>query len=362
MSTKINKFLVFNMRGNKILEEDLEFFVEQFPFEKEIAGKTFLITGATGLIGSIMINSLLRLNEKRNTKIKIIALARNKAKAKESFGDSPISWVFQDLKQRLEIPDQKIDYIIHLASPTSSKFFVEHPVETLRSIVEGTVSILELAKETGVCSMVYASSLEVYGTSTDDGLIGEDFQGYVSLSDTRSSYNIGKRTAESLCLSYSMEYRVPVKIARLTQTFGAGVEFNDGRVFAQFARRIIERKDIELHSSGETGRMYCYTIDAIMAIFYLLLKGKDGDAYNIANPDTYITIRDMAQFLAREFGDNTGVETQFRTDLGYAPTTKLKLNISKLESLGWKPYFSLEQMFERLIGDLSLSIQINKPK
>lgn len=335
---------------NNILAEDLEFFVEKFPFEKEVSGKVFLITGATGLIGTILIKGLLQLNTRRNLHIKIIAIARNQEKAKKIFGEAPIRWIFQDLSQQVNIPpDQQIDYVIHLASPTSSKFFVEHPVETIRSIVEGTISILEFTRNTDIISMVYASSLEVYGTNNDDNLIAENFQGYVNPIDTRSSYNIGKRTAECLCHSYGKEFGVPVKIARLTQTFGAGVEYTDNRVFAQFARKIVERQNIELHSTGETSRMYCYTVDAIFAIFYMLIKGKNGEAYNVANPNTYISIRDMAQVMAKEFGEGTQVSTIIRTDQGYAPQTKLKLSIDKLESLDWRPYFSLEEMFKRLL-------------
>lgn len=338
------------MTENKTVTEDIDNFVRNFPFAEEIRGKRFLITGATGLIGSILVKCLLQLNNKLDLGIEITATARNRDKAHKIFGDTPVKWVFQDAAAPLNSNEVKADYIIHLANPTSSRYFVEHPAETLLTTIEGTRSILEYTRSTNTESMVYVSSLEVYGTNDSDNALSEEFQGYVNPLDVRSSYNMGKRAAESLCYAYSRQYEIPVKIARLTQTFGAGVDYDDNRVFAQFSRKIVENKDIELHTDGLTYRMYCYTTDAVMAIFYLLIKGKNGEAYNVANPDTYISIRDMAQMLVDSFGHGSKVVVSLKNDMGYAPTTKLKLNTSRLEALGWKPYYTLREMFNRLIS------------
>lgn len=338
------------MEENKVLAEDLDFFVKHFSFSEKISGKTFLITGATGLIGSILIKCLLKLNEQQNTGVNIVAMVRNQVKAERLFGIAPIKWLYQDTTEPLDLPEQEIDYIIHLASPTNSKYFVDHPVETMRTIIEGTKNILEYAKSGKVRSVVYASSLESYGSVMDDIDIFEHHCGYIDSTDIRSCYSLSKRTAECICHCYSQEYAVPVKIARLTQVFGAGVSLEDNRVFAQFAKSIINKKDIVLHTTGESSKPYCYTIDAILAIFYLLIKGENGEAYNIANPETYISIHDMAQFLVDKFGNNTKLITELRSDRGYAPTTKLKLNTEKLELLGWKPYFSLKEMYTHLIA------------
>lgn len=333
---------------NRILSEDIDEFAGCFPFSDEIRNKTFLITGATGLLGSILVRCLLRLNDSMGLNVRIIATARNEEKARRMFGVSPIDWLFQDAASPIDLGGRKADYVIHLANPTSSRFFVEKPVETLRTTVSGIVAVLEYAREAKPESVVYISSLEVYGTNHNDDAIAEDFQGYVNPVDVRSSYNIGKRTAECLCHAYAKEYGVAVKIARLTQTFGAGVEYGDSRVFAQFARNIIERKDIELHTKGLTSRMYCYTTDAISAIFFLLLKGTDGEAYNVANPSTYISICDMAGLLASKSGNGSKVIFRSKDGMGYAPETRLRLDTSKLEALGWRPRYGLEEMFRRL--------------
>ena len=155
-----------------------------------------------------------------------------------------------------------------------------------------------------------------------------------------------------MCTSYAKEYGVPVKIARLTQTFGAGVSAEDNRVFAQFARSIIEGNDIVLHTKGESAKPYCYTTDCVSAILYILLKGKDGEAYNVANQDTYISIKDMALFLKENFNSNIDVIVEEHPEMGYAPVTRLNLLSEKLMSLGWKPSYNLYEMFERLINSL----------
>ena len=159
-------------------------------------------------------------------------------------------------------------------------------------------------------------------------------------------------TAGHIIIPLAKEYGVPVKIARLTQTFGAGVSAEDNRVFAQFARSIIEGNDIVLHTKGESAKPYCYTTDCVSGILHILLKGKDGEAYNVANQDTYISIKDMALFLKENFNSNIDVIVEEHPEMGYAPVTRLNLLSEKLMSLGWKPSYNLYEMFERLINSL----------
>lgn len=341
--------------NNQVLADDIRSFANDFELSEQLRGKTFLITGATGLIGSVMTKCLLELNAQKNLGIKVLAAIRSLEKAKNVFGDDYPKIEFKEIDLTDICATEfsvKPDYLVHLACPTASKYFVEHPVETLRTIFEGTTSVLEYVKTTGIEAMVFASSLEVYGTNLTEDWLDEDYQGYLKLTEVRSSYNMGKRAAECLCHSYAMEFGVPVMIARMTQTFGAGVEYNDNRVFAQFARKAIEGKDIELHTTGETKRMYCYTTDAVSAILYLLLKGENGEAYNIANRDSYISIRDMAHMVRDKFNSNISVKIALKEDQGYAPMTKLKLDTGKIETLGWSPKVSLVDMFDRLIRSI----------
>ena len=341
--------------NNKVLEEDIQQFAAHFALAEQLKGKSFLVTGATGLIGSVFIKCLLELNRHKNLGVKVIAVVRNLQKAAQIFGKdtTDLTTMMLELSEvGVRNLTPKVDYVIHLASPTASKFFVDNPVETLRTAFEGTTSLLEYAKQADVQAMVYASSLEVYGSNLTDELLNEDFQGYVNPIEVRSSYNIGKRACECLCHSYAKEYGVNVMIARMTQTFGAGVEYNDNRVFAQFARKAIEGENIELHTEGRTCRMYCYTTDAVSAMLYLLIHGKAGEAYNIANKKSYISIYDMAQMIKDEFSPGINVVVTPKDNQGYAPETKLRLDTTKMESLGWKPQYDLRTMFKRLIKSL----------
>lgn len=328
----------------KILEEDINNIIKDFDMSV-FDQKTVLITGATGLIGKICTKSLLQSGY--NTQV--IALIRNKEKAEKLFGNNNkrLTYLEQDITSKLQT-NRKVDYIIHCANTTSSQDFVEKPVETIYTTVNGTRNILEFAKNKQITSIIYLSSLEIYGATKNEH-VDETNYGYIDILNPRSSYSEGKRLAETLCISYGKEYGVPVKIARLAQTFGAGVSQNDNRVFAQFAKSIIDKKNIILHTKGETKRNYCYTTDAVRGIFTILTKGENNEAYNIANSNTYISIADMAKML-----ENETTKVVFEIDdknRGYNPTIKIKLDTEKLKKLGWTPRIEIKEMFERLIKD-----------
>lgn len=341
---------------NNTQKKDLDEFVVQFSLAEQINNCTFLITGATGLIGSTLIHCLLALNEG----IKIIAPVRNAEKARKTFDEVEMQYIHLiecDITDYAYNQLPEIDYIVHCAAPTASKFFVEHPVETFDIIYRGTKVLLDYAKEHTVKGFVYLSSLEVYGEIHDDSIfVSEDVQGYLNPLSVRSSYPMAKRAAENMCCLYAAEYDVPVKIARLTQTTGAGVAKDDNRVIAQFARLSSQGKDIVLHTTGESARPYCYTIDAISAILYILLKGQNGEAYNVANEDTYISAYDMARFVKTHINPNIDVRVELNDNMGYAPPTKQKLSAKKLKALDWEPKYDLECIIKKLVEYLTLDI------
>lgn len=343
-----------------IMQEDIEAIARNDFLAKSLKKSSVLVTGATGLIGSQIVKTLACFNRLHNTNIKIYAMARNTKKAEHVFGDllmrTDITLVIGDVNTPLKL-EGDIDYIIHGASATSSKYFVSNPVETIQIAINGTKNILDLAKEKGVRGMVYLSSLEVYGTvDPQAGFIDENQYGYIDPLKVRSSYSEGKRMVECLCASYAAEYGVPVKIARLSQTFGAGVDYNDGRVFAEFARCIFEKRDIVLHTQGRTVRTYCYTKDAVEALMYILLKGKAGEAYNVTNMETAISIRDMAELVKQLYPEaKIEVKIEMADDekaFGYNPEMVIKLSSKKLLDLGWKPSVNLKEMYSRMIESI----------
>ena len=274
---------------NKIEETDTREIVESDFINWNIfKNKSFLVTGATGLLGAQIVKSLLYANEKLGTNINIIALVRNENKAREMFSnDANISYICQDIVNPIKY-DGNIDFVVHTANSTSSASFVNEPVETIDSIITGTNNLFRFLKEKNTSSIVYLSSMEVYGDIpiTREEKLKEDDYGYINILKPRSSYQEGKRAAECLCSAYTHEYGLPIKIARLAQTLGSAVNYNDNRVFAMFARNIVEKKDIVLKTKGETVRSYCYITDAVVAILSMLERGKDGESYNIANSKT----------------------------------------------------------------------------
>lgn len=337
---------------NQKQQEDIREFAKTFPLQDNLTGSRFLITGATGLIGSTLVHCLLALNRG----IEITCPVRSLKKAKAMFEDEfdKIHFVECDLLTYLNglNAEDCFQYIVHCASPTAGKYMTDHPVETYLLAIESTKGILEYARKSKPMGVVYVSSLEYYGQNFDDSIISEDKLGYVDGTDSRSSYPLGKRAAEYLCAAYVKEYGVNVMVARLTQTFGAGVSPDDNRVFAQFARSIIAGENIVLHTTGESAKPYCYTTDCISAILYILFKGEAGEAYNVANEGTYITIREMAEFLCAEFNPSCKVVLDLHNDMGYAPVTKLNLSTDKLRALGWRPRFGLKEMFDKLITSI----------
>lgn len=348
--------------SDRVYQEDLERIVTRQTTLDELKGSTVMVTGATGLIGAMFVKTLLCANRLKNTGIKVLALVRSAEKAARVFGelinDECLTIVTGDVLALPEITCD-IDYIVHGASVTSSKDFVEKPVDTIRTALCGTENILKLAQEKNVNGFLYLSSLEVYGTTDPDKeWITENDYGYIDPLSVRSSYSEGKRMTENLCVSYSAQYGVPVRIVRLSQTFGAGVEYNDGRVFAMFARSVIEHKDIVLRTDGGTLRNYCYISDAISAMLTVLVKGVNGKAYNVANRDTGISIRDLAQLICDRYPE-AGIKVVFDiaediTKLGYNPKVIIRLDSSSLETLGWKPSVGIEEMFDRLIESMRL--------
>ncbi|MGT2716200.1 NAD-dependent epimerase/dehydratase family protein [Streptococcus respiraculi] len=318
--------------------------------------KKIFVTGATGLIGSQIVLALLTANKKYDLNISITILVRSLLKAKSIFGDNiaELQVVEGDVRDRIEVADP-IDYIIHGASVTNSLDFVQKPVDTIFTVVDGTRNMLELAKVKSITGFVLLSSLEVYGSFDGQKDVSEDDFGYLNPANARSSYSEGKRLAESLSISYATQYHLPVKVARLCQTFGPGVNYEDNRVFAQFARSIIEKKDIVLHTAGRTERNYCSIKDAIAGILYVLILGQSEEAYNVANENTLISIKDMAELVTSlEESSATKVVFDFQdiNKLGYNPEVKLKLLTKKLENLGWKPTVDLPTIFTGLIQSM----------
>lgn len=335
---------------NSILKEDLENIMNNPLIDwKKIDNHTIIITGATGLIGSILVKALLLRNKTKDSNIKMKLVVRNRKNAKEIFGESAdITYIESSVESC--VIDGEADYIIHGASPTKSKYFIEKPVETMDTIIIGTKNMLEIAKKKEAKSMIILSSMEMYG-SLKCSETTEEKLGYIDILNTRSSYSEGKRIAELYSYSYFKEYNVPVKIGRVAQTFGAGISANENRVYKVFLDAILKGEDIILKSRGKTKINYSYTTDTIIGILYILINGKSGEAYNIVGPKTNMTILDSAKWLISEFGKK-GTKAIIdipETNQGFAPENEMILSNEKLIKLGWNYQYDLKKGYTRLL-------------
>lgn len=314
--------------------------------------KNCLVTGATGYIGSRLIKELQK-------DVQITALVRNADKAIKMLPQG-VNYIQADLEdaQTLKNVTDEYTYVIHCAAITKSKDMKDHPVEVVKSIVNTTQNIMEVALRCKAQSVVVLSSMEIYGyVEYEKGQrTGEDaVKGEVDLLNVRSCYPLAKRMAENICFDYWKEYGVPVKIARLAQTFGTGILPEENRVFAQFARAAIKNQDIVLHTDGTSMGNYCGIEDAIKGILLLLEKGENGEAYNIVNEQNTMTIRQVAEMVADKIANgriHVCYDIPEENIYGYASNTGLQLSAEKIGKLGWIPQESLEKMFLDVIDTM----------
>lgn len=342
---------------NSVLRNDLSEVIESVRDFSNFKDKSILITGATGLIGSTLIKLLVEVEKNFTLNLKIIGLARNEEKAKRVFGNILNNKNVELYRDYAELPNIKFSYIIHTASPTRSAYFISNPVETLDTIIDGIRNVLNIAKISGECKMIYLSSMEEYGIPYQSGdVIDEEKIGIVDHMTLRATYPLGKRVAECYCKAYAEEYGIDTVIARLAQTFGAGVDISDNRMSMQFAKSALLGEDIILHTTGESISNYCYLSDAIQGILYLILKGKKGEAYNICNDVETRSVKEIAKLVSEEIMENQ-IKVLFdipESNLvyGYAPTVKMYLTSKKIRSLGWQPLVDMRSAYIRLINYL----------
>lgn len=336
-----------------IFKEDMRWICSaDLPWEK-LRNSTVLVTGGTGLIGMTVINALIYAGRERGLGLEVCAVVRDTNKARRVLGslvNAPELRLLVGSMQELPPLPEKIDYWIHGACPTASAFMNEHPVEVIRTSVEGTIGLLEEAGKRSTKGFLFLSSMEAFGEVNTEDMLDESAIGKIDLGKTRSCYPESKRMCEMLCTSYAAEYGLPAMSIRLAQTFGPGVDYNDRRVFAMMIRNAIDGKDIVLATKGTSRHPYLYTAQAVTAILTVLLSGVPGETYNAANPATYCSIFEMGEMVAREVaGGKIAVRVDESGDASRYPAPSfLNMDISRIQALGWEPEHDLPWMYKRL--------------
>lgn len=309
----------------------------------QLCGAKILVTGATGLIGSCLVDVLMTKN---NIDYEVYTIGRNIERAKNRFSpyfkDSRFHFICHDITEQLP-GDIAYDYIIHAASNASPLLFAAEPVETMKTSIFGLCNLMDYGRTHGMKRMLYVSTGEVYGEG-DGRVFTEDYSGFVDSLSARSCYPSSKRACETICASYAHEYGIDYVIARPTHIFGPHFTGADNRVYAQFIRNVLNKEDIVLKSDGGQIRSWCYVIDCVAALLYILLKGTCGEAYNIADKDSTLTIRELAETIALISGQKVVFELPSSCEkLAFNPVTRSQFSTKKLESLGWRPCSSLYQ-------------------
>lgn len=333
-------------------KEDIQqVFNQDLPWEK-ISGANILVTGATGLIGGCLVETLM-MNPKRD--YQVYASGRNEERARLRFkalvDDPAFHFVKYDVMQPLEC-EVNFDYIIHAASNASPNFFAKSPVEVIKSNIDGVSHLMDFGLSHGMKRFLYVSSGEIYGEG-DGRVFTEDYSGYVNCATPRACYPSSKRAAETLCVSYAAEYGADVVIARPCHTYGPHFTEQDNRVYAQFIRNVLRGEDIVMKSTGEQFRSWCYVVDCISAVLYILLKGENSHAYNIADANSNISIRELAEIIAQIGNRRVIIEVPEEEEKkGYNVVTKSVFSTEKLMSLGWAPIMHIREGLNNTINEL----------
>lgn len=313
----------------------------------QLGGKSFLITGATGMIGVMLIDALMAMGN-----VKVIAVGRNKEKAKERlgeyFGHPDFEFLAHDVC--LPFPDNiKVDYIIPAASNTHPLAYSMYPIETILTNVKGAGNALELARKCGA-TVLYTSTTEVYGNALTKEAFKEDDNGKLNLANARACYSESKRTAEALCQSYLAERKVNVKIARLSRVFGPTMLESDSKASAQFIKKALAGEDIVLKSEGTQYYSYTYVADAVMGLLTILLRGETGVPYNVSSEKTNVYLREFAQMCADYIGKQVVSEIPSAEESkGYSKAMNSIMSNERIKGIGFQPIYTMRDAIKRTI-------------
>lgn len=343
--------------NNPAYLSDLSAAAASFPGWQSFKDKTILISGASGMIGSTLVDMLMKKNREDGLGCRVLALGRSESRARVRFAaywdDTLFQFISHDINTPLDLTE-KADYVVHLASNTHPVAYATEPVATIMTNIVGLRNMLEYAVRCPGSRFAFASSNEVYGRSRGDvELFDEKYCGYIDSNTLRAGYPESKRCGEALCQAYASQYGLDVVIPRFTRSFGPTLLQSDTKALSQFLRNAVAGEDIVLKSKGDQYFSYTYVTDAVTGLLYILSYGDSGEAYNIADESFDITLRDLAQAIADICGTRLVFELPSETEArGFSTATVARLDSTKLRALGWKVTMTLDTALRHTIDAL----------
>lgn len=327
---------------NPIYKNDIENVSNENLQWEKLFGKSILITGATGLIGTMIVDVLMKKNFDNDLNVKIYATGRNEEVAKLRFTDYWSNKNFEFVKMNVNEPidlNFSVDFIIHAASNTHPMLYSSDPVNTMLSNIIGTQNLLEYGIKSKIQRMLFLSSVEIYGNVLNDNdNFDEKYCGYIDCNTLRAGYPESKRAGESLCQAYISKYNLDVVIARPCRIYGSTMRLDDSKAMSEFIMNGVRREDIVLKSEGLPKFSYCYVADCVSGIFYCLISGKCGEAYNISDSSEILSLREIAEYISKLAGKKVVFELPNETQRkGFSKAVRAVLVNDKLRSLGWTP-------------------------
>lgn len=350
-----------SLYDNKLYIEDVQYTDDLLlPWEK-LQGKSVMLSGATGLIGSFFVDVVLEKNLRNCLDCTVFVLGRNEEKAKHRFRkyvhDPHFVYIPYDVRHPLVCDGiDSVDYVLHLAANTHPMLYAMDPIGTITTNIIGLQNLLEFAIEHHASRFVFASSNEIYGENRGDvELFDENYCGYINCNTLRAGYPESKRCGEALCQAYKVQKGLDVVIARFTRSYGPTMSMSDTKAVSQFIKNCIAGEDIVLKSDGTQLYSYTYMADAVSGLLWILLAGETGEAYNISEEHSDILLKDLAAIIAGIKEKKVVFELPNAVEaIGYSKATKARLDGQKLQSLGWKPKYDIQSGMRRTIEILEM--------
>ena len=328
--------------NHKIYSEDINSVANENLSWEKLSGKNLLLTGASGLIGTVLVDVLMKKNRADNLNVKIFAAGRNEKIANERFadylGDKNFEFVKLDVNAPIEI-DSPVDFIIHAASNTHPLLYSTDPVGTMMTNILGTYNLLEFGLRKKISRFVFVSSVEIYGKALNEAdLFDEKYCGYIDCNTLRAGYPEAKRAAEALCQAYISRHKLDIVIPRLSRIYGATMRLDDSKAMSEFIMNGVRGEDIVLKSKGVPRFSYCCATDCVSGILYCLLNGKCGEAYNVADSSEILSLREIAEYISGLAGKKVVFELPSETQAkGFSKAVNAIMPNEKLRALGWTP-------------------------